>query len=129
VVSDPIFQLGLEFGRGESRSLTANAEKAAPMNIHLERSGGFAGLRQSSDLESSQLSQEEGDELNRLVETSGFFDLPAEVRATAPGADRFQYKLTVNDGARTHTVALDEAAVPERLRPLLNWVISKVRKQ
>lgn len=98
------------------------------MNIHLERSGGFAGLRLNHDLDSSQLSPEEGTELNQLVETSGFFNLPAEARATNPGADRFQYKLTVKAGSREHTVAVDEAAVPETLRPLLNWVTAKGRK-
>lgn len=98
------------------------------MNIHLERSGGFAGLRLSHDLDSSQLSPEDGSELNRLVNTSGFFNLPADVRAANPGADRFQYKLTVKAGPREHTVAIDDAAVPESLRPLLNFASAKARK-
>ena len=99
------------------------------MNIHFERTGGFAGLRLSRDIGSSDLTPEEGSELNRLVDASHFFDLPSELRASNPGADRFHYKLTLKNGARQHTVALDDAAVPENLRPLLNWVTAKIRKR
>lgn len=98
------------------------------MDIHFERSGGFAGLHLSHDIGSSDLTPEEGNELNRLVNSSHFFDLPSELRATSPGADRYRYKLTLNNGPQQHTVAIDEAAVPENLRPLINWVTAKIRK-
>ena len=99
------------------------------MNIHFERSGGFAGLRLSHDVGSADLQPEEADELNRLIEGARFFDLPAQLRASDPGADRFQYKVTANDGSREHTVALDDAAVPQTVRPLLNWLTAKQRKR
>jgi hypothetical protein len=99
------------------------------MNVHFERSGGFAGLRLSHDIDSADLSQEERSELERLVEAAHFFDLPADVRAANPGADRFQYDLAVKAGPREHTVAMDEAAVPENVRPLLNWLMAKARKR
>lgn len=99
------------------------------MNIHFERSGGFAGLRLSHDVDSADLSPEERSELDRLVEAAHFFDLPADVRAPNPGADRFQYRVTLKGGTREHTVAIDEAAIPENARPLLNWLMAKVRKR
>jgi hypothetical protein len=99
------------------------------MNIHFERSGGFAGLRLSQDVDSANLPPEERSELDRLVEEARFFDLPADVRAANSGADRFQYDLTVKAGPREHTVAIDEAAVPENVRPLLNWLRAKVRQR
>jgi Emfourin len=98
------------------------------MQVRVERSGGFAGLRQTHDVDSSQLSPEEGQELNHLVESARFFDLPADVRAASPGADRFQYKLTVKAGPREHTVAVDDAAMPATLRPLLNFAAAKAIK-
>jgi hypothetical protein len=101
----------------------------ASMNIHFERSGGFAGLRLSHDLDSAELSPEDGKELERLVDTAHLFELPETIRAVNPGPDRFQYKLTMKAGPREHTVAVDEAAVPDSLRPLLNWLIEKVRKR
>jgi len=99
------------------------------MNIHLERSGGFAGLRLSHDLDSAELSPEDGKELDQLVESADFFDLPEEIRAANPGADRFQYKLTMKSGPREHTVAVDEAAAPDTLRPLLNWLTKRLQKR
>lgn len=99
------------------------------MNIHFERSGGFAGLRATQDVDSTDLSPQERSELDRLVEAAHFFDLPADVRAAKPGADRFQYKLTMKDGSREHTVGIDEAATPESLRPLLRWLTSRLSKR
>jgi hypothetical protein len=98
------------------------------MNIHFERSGGFAGLRVSHDVDSADLSPDDGKELERLVESAGVFDVPAEMRAANPGVDRFQYKLTVKDSARERTVSLDDAAVPEKMRPLLNWLTTHLHK-
>ena len=112
----------MDDGRGSDRSCTF-------MNIHFERSGGFAGLRLSHDVNSETLPPDQGAELNRLVESSDFFHLPKTVSAATPGGDRFQYKLTVKSGPTEHTVALDEAAVPEKLRPLLNWLTTNLRNR
>ncbi len=98
------------------------------MKLHFERSGGFAGLRQTHDIGPADLTPEDSTELNRLIDSSHFFDLPTQLRAANPGADRFQYKLGLNTGDREHTVELDDAAVPENVRPLLNWVAAKARK-
>ena len=96
------------------------------MNIHFERSGGFAGLRTAQDVDSTNLSPEERSELDRLVEAAHFFEIPADVRAANPGADRFQYRLTMKDGSREHTVGIDKAATPVSLRPLLRWLTSRL---
>ena len=98
------------------------------MNIHFERSGGFAGLRSKHDIAASDLTAEERDTLHRLLESSHFFQLPSQLRAPNPGADRFQYKIAVDDGNREHAVDLDEAAIPDDLRPLIEWLRSKSRK-
>ena len=90
------------------------------MKIHFEKSGGFAGLRLSHDLDRADLSPEERGELDRLVERAQFFDLPAEVRALNPGADRFQYRLTMKGRKQ-----------PQRgmCTRLLNWLTAKTHKR
>jgi hypothetical protein len=98
------------------------------VEIHLERTGGFAGLRLSHDIGPNDLTPEDTQELNRLVESSKFFDLPSQMKAANPGADRFQYTLKLDNGEREHTVELDDAAVPATVRPLLNWAMNKARK-
>ena len=89
------------------------------MQIHFERSGGFSGIRMSTTLDSESLSLEEIQDFQELVKSSKFFDLPEKITSPKPGADRFQYKLTVEDEGRRHTVEMSEAAIPETLQPLL----------
>ena len=89
------------------------------MRIHFERTGGFAGMRMTTTVDTESLSPEEARDLYEMVDAAKFFDLPATVTAPTPGADRFHYKLTVEADERQHTVDLGEAAIPETLRPLL----------
>jgi hypothetical protein len=100
------------------------------MQIHFERTGGFAGLRLTTTLNSATLSPEDAHKLQELIDQAEFFALPPVLTAKTPGADRFQYKLTVETQGRQHTVEVDEGAAPATLRPLLNWLTTaaKTRK-
>ncbi|PKO22614.1 MAG: hypothetical protein CVU38_08495 [Chloroflexi bacterium HGW-Chloroflexi-1] len=89
------------------------------MRITFERSGGFAGMRLRATVQTAALPAEEAREIEALVAAADFFNLPPILSAPRPGADRFQYEITVEDGARSHTVRVDEAAVPATLQPLL----------
>src|ERR1700758_5456815 len=97
------------------------------MRIVLERSGGFAGIRQTNSVSTDQMPAEEARQVANLVAGAGFYELPSEIRSNAPGADRFQYKITVESERGTHMVQVDEAAVPPRLQPLLDWLKSFAR--
>jgi hypothetical protein len=66
--------------------------------------------------------------LARLVETRRFFDLPARTEHATAGGDRFGYAITVEDGSRSHTVKVGEAAVPPPLRPLIEWLTAAARR-
>jgi len=98
------------------------------IQIQFERSGGFAGIRQSHSISSDTLSPEEENKIIGLIETAHFFDLPPVLRSTQPGADRFQYKISVQSEQRQHTVQVDEAAVPAELQPFLAWLKIAARK-
>jgi hypothetical protein len=99
------------------------------MRIHFERTGGFAGTRLVATVDSQMLPPEDAGNLHGMVEAAGFFDLPSVIAAKTPGADRFQYRLTVETPDRRHRVEVDEAAVPARLRPLLEWLTILARKR
>ena len=99
------------------------------MRIHFERSGGFAGLRLQHDLDTTSLPPTEAEEVARLVDSAHFFELPQAIRATQPGADRFRYKLAVEAGVQKHSIEVDDAAMPEKLRPLLSWLTAAQRKK
>jgi hypothetical protein len=61
------------------------------------------------------------------VDAARFFDLPAVIASPTPGADRFQYKITVEAEGRRHTVEVGEAAVPGNLQPLIQRLITLAR--
>ena len=99
------------------------------MRIQFERTGGFAGLTLRAALDSEQLEPNEGQALIRLVENAGFFDLPGKIAGPPGGADRFQYRLTVEWSQRRHTVEVAEAAVPAALQPLIQRLTALARRK
>jgi len=99
------------------------------MRIHFERSGGVAGIRLAHSVSSETLPAEEERKLAELLEAARFFELPGILRATEPGADRFQYKISVETKHGKHTIQVDEAAVPAQLQPLLAWLKTAARKR
>ena len=92
------------------------------MKIFYRRTGGFAGMVMSFDIDTEFLSFDEAQELEELVSTADFFSLPEAILSEGPGADQFQYKLTVEYQERQHSVDVGDAAVPESLWPLLNKI-------
>lgn len=97
------------------------------MRIRFERVGGFTGMRLTAMVDTELLSSEEARDLREMVNTARFFDLPATLTTTTPGADRFTYRVTVEDDERQHTVEASDESVPEALRPLLQRLISIAR--
>lgn len=98
------------------------------MEIRFERSGGFAGMTLSTELHTDSLSTSESKEICDLVEDAAFFDLPS---STGPGtgADRFSYRITITDGARSHTVRTDDDTAPPSLVPLLDRLSRAARRR
>jgi hypothetical protein len=97
------------------------------MRITFQRSGGvgyFPGLNRPVTLDCDQMPAEHRAELEHLIGAARFFSLPAEVGKPPPGArDMREYTVTIEDGARKHTVRFSEnydnpeiAALVERLR-------------
>jgi hypothetical protein len=92
------------------------------MQIQFERSGGIAGIRKTQSISSAMLPAEEEKKMADLVGAARFFELPPVMRATEPGADRFQYRISVETEKGKHTIQVDEAAVPAQLEPLIAWL-------
>jgi hypothetical protein len=92
------------------------------MKISYSRTGGFAGMILSYDIDLDTLPPEEAKELETLVFEADFFTLPEEIRAETPATDQFQYILTIESEHAQHTVACGDAAMPEKLWPLVNKI-------
>jgi hypothetical protein len=97
------------------------------MRIRFERRGGLSGTRLACDVACDALPPEQRSVAEQLVHDSGFFGLPARIEDDAAGADRFDYRIDVDNTLAQHSVFVSEAAVPDRLRPLITWLTWKAR--
>jgi hypothetical protein len=97
------------------------------MKISFVRTGGFAGLRLATTVDSATLSPEEAAQLQALVENAKFFTLPANVRRKTSGADRFQYTITIETPEQQHTVTVEESAASPELLQLLSWLTTAAK--
>lgn len=99
------------------------------MRIEFERTGGVTGLRVACRIASDTLLDSDAQELTRLVEGSRFFDLPGRIEEADSHGDRFGYVIAIDDGSRSHTVHVSEAAAPAALRPLIGWLTAAARRR
>ncbi len=97
------------------------------MKISLKRTGGFTGIPFSAAVDSEQLDEEERNTLSALVEAAQFFSLPEKIPSAGPGADRFQYRITVEAPGRSHTVEAGESSLPDSLQPLIRHLMTRGR--
>jgi len=92
------------------------------MRIDFEFSGGYAGLQpRSYHVDTDDLQKELAEELLKLVESSGVFDLQqSEVAPTSAGPpDVFFYRLSLYEGARKKSLSFNDVSAPSTLHPLL----------
>ncbi|MBI4470895.1 MAG: hypothetical protein HY650_16390 [Acidobacteria bacterium] len=96
------------------------------MKIHFRRTGGFAGLRRAIAIDTDQLAPEPAREFEELVAKACFFDLPARIKPSGPGADRFVYTITVEIHDRQHSVEFTDGSIPPNLTSLLKRLTQRI---
>ena len=107
----------------------AAQQQESQMHIQFERTGGFAGMRLMTTVDSDTISSEDATALRDMIDSASFFELPAKSQKSQSGTDRFQYKVMVEIDARRHTIEIEESTVPPSLRPLLNWLTEKAKSR
>ena len=93
------------------------------MHIDFERSGGFAGMTIRTSVDTDKLPSAEANELSQIVKSANFFTLPTST-GPGPGADQFNYKITVQVDALSHTVTTTDTTMPPSLKPLVNHLMT-----
>lgn len=78
------------------------------MRIKIERRGGLAGAPAVGERDESELTTAEHHALRQLLQSP-----PAA--APSPGADRFHYKVTIEDQNGTRELQVPEHMMPEAL--------------
>jgi hypothetical protein len=79
------------------------------MKLVVERTGGFAGMTRRGERDGSALSAEQLAALRKLMESSS--KMPPD-----PGADRFTYRIEVQDENGTKRSTVPESAMPQVLK-------------
>ncbi len=98
------------------------------VQIYFERYGGFTGIPMKARINSDDLSEQEADELVLMLNNARLPDLkiqPSEKRAVP---DQFGYHLTVEMNGIEYEFELQESVMPESLRPLVSYLMNKVRR-
>ena len=92
------------------------------MEITLVQQGGFAGLTMRRHVDTARLASAEAAMVEAMVNGCSFFAIPDVPPKRPPVADRYLYRLTVDDGPRKHTVMMMDGALPPGAEPLLDWL-------
>jgi len=96
------------------------------MHVELQTDGGiafFPGLNKPVVLNSSDLPKDQADQLQQLIDSTRFFELPVASRAQPKGAaDMRGYTITVEDGRRRRTVRLSDPVEDSGLQALIAFL-------
>jgi hypothetical protein len=88
------------------------------MIIHIERSGGVAGITFQKTINSESLPPKKVENLQTIIEKTDFFNLTSEV-TTTDTRDSFQYTITIEHDSQSHSVTFDEKSLPKMLQSLI----------
>ncbi len=97
-------------------------------HINFERSGGFMGTSTHAAIQSAELEVADAEELNRLINRSGFFEALVLENTFLNMPDQFRYQITVEHMGKKRTLELAEGSIPDRFRPLINCLVRISRK-
>ncbi len=97
------------------------------MQIYFERSGGFAGIRFHTTVNTDELPPQEAAPIEELVREVRFFELPERIQESEGHRDVFYYRLTVTDGGHSHTVEMSSSNIPDDLQPLVQELMQIAR--
>ena len=97
--------------------------------IKYERTGGFAGMRLSADIEPDQLPDEQIQRLLDLLDDMDFDELPEQLMGESSMSDQFTYQITVKTNKWEHTVVTGDASAPDKLQELLKLLDRIARRR
>jgi hypothetical protein len=97
--------------------------------IIFERTGGFAGIRLSANVELSDLPQDQAHEILQWLDDMDFAKLPEQIMGKKAIPDGFSYSITIEYEEQQHTVITADASVPDKMQPLLDLLNQIARQQ
>jgi len=101
------------------------------MRVGFKMDGGFVYLPARSEpvtIDTAELPTQEADELKRLIEAAGFFDLPEASEPPRGAADYHRYTVSVTDPEHSHTVHLTDPIEDPDIQALIEYLEAKGRE-
>ncbi len=89
----------------------------------------FAGNVLATSVSVEDLDDAQGQVLQRYLEQADLEALAERSPITGAGADIYQYDIAVDDGVRRSEVVVAQTAIPDNLRPLLEWLEQRAARQ
>jgi hypothetical protein len=93
--------------------------------------GGFVYLPARSEpttIDTDDLPAEEAEELERLIEAAGFFELPETFSPPRGAADYLRYSISATTPEYSHTVHLTDPIENPHLQALVEYLEAKARE-
>jgi hypothetical protein len=97
------------------------------LKVRLVRTGGVAGVRVVSEIESGDLTQDESLRLDKLVKGAEWSGLPTKTMRKPQARDLMEYAITLGGGAQQRTIVGDDLTLPPEARELVAFVIERGR--
>lgn len=95
--------------------------------IHLERSGGFAGISRQLKLDTAELPQKEANELLTILAQSDLEGAEKSLTSAQGMPDRFSYHLIVETDSKKYQMTFGESSVPSGIQSLFQYLNEKLR--
>ena len=95
------------------------------MKLHFTRTGGLAGTKLEARLDTAELPAAEGQSFERLAAEAPLLE---NRRAAPRSADRFVYRLAIEQDARESVAQFDDESLPERLRAVVDRLVEVARR-
>ncbi len=100
------------------------------MRVRFKTDGGFVYLPERGapvTIDTDDLPAEEADELERLLEAAGFFELPETSPLPSGAADYLRYTISVTSPEHSHTVHLTDPIEDPDIQALVEYLEAKAR--
>lgn len=94
------------------------------MKIHFERSGGFAGITNKSEINDRNLPLKEQKQLEELLKNIKNMKFE-ESNQKKKGADCFQYHIIIEDDNQKYVIDANENQMDSELRRLVDFLEKK----
>jgi hypothetical protein len=97
--------------------------------ITFERTGGFAGVTLSTELDPAALPEADAARARKLIDEAKLFEQPKQIKSRSSMPDQFEYKLTIRDKGKRHTIVVGDQSTPANLKPLVEFLLAQARKR